>query len=77
MRVAALILSTVVVLALTACAPNTDAAYKVCFDTMKPPSADLEKLPLKDAIDVMLVASEYCEKAAKDDPEAFIAKWLG
>jgi hypothetical protein len=66
----------VVLLALTGCAPNTDAAFTECVDTqvgtwrIANPAATVEQFA-----DYAALVAEECSAAAEADPQGFIDTW--
>jgi hypothetical protein len=71
-----IVAASVVLLALTGCAPNTDEAYTRCTRSqvtlwqLQHPDATSEE-----TIDYAIAIAEECDAAAEADPEGFIDAW--
>lgn len=75
MRIALPVAVVALALALTGCAPNTDTAYKHCYDTLTFGLRIDDTLSTDDVITKAIEIAETCEASAKANPAAFNAKW--
>lgn len=75
MKMAVPLAAVVLALALTGCAPNTDAAYKHCYDTLTFGLRIDDTLSTDEVITKAIATAESCEASAKANPDAFNAKW--
>jgi hypothetical protein len=74
-RRALVLLAAVFMVALAGCAPNTDAAYKRCFDTLTLTANLDDTLTSDERIAQMIEVAEVCRAAAKADPAGFNQQW--
>lgn len=69
------VLGVVALLALAGCAPNTDAAYKNCYETLGLTWQLDDTLTSDEKIDKMIEIAELCSDLAEAAPERFNEEW--
>ncbi|MCA0218436.1 MAG: hypothetical protein LCH43_13925 [Actinobacteria bacterium] len=62
-------------LLLTGCTPNTDAAYKNCYDTLSLTVKYDETLTFDEQVDKLVKVAELCQELARTNPDQFIEDW--
>jgi hypothetical protein len=63
-------------LLLAGCTPDTDAAYKRCYNAYYS-ALDVSGLTVEQVVDIQVKVADLCAGDAKADPDAFNAKWSG
>ena len=78
MKRLSLVAAAGMILTLTACALDTAAAEKTCYDYIVDRAVDegvTADMPTEQYIDFLETAKANCAQGAKDDPEGFIEQW--